>query len=768
MNITHLANNKGNKMLKQEVDLLLEDFTIELTEAQLEYLVENRIEFIKNANRDKISTEHDPESANLTSDKIVDHIANKIDPTARKEHTQWLVNRYKNGEFKLSDSKDLKKTMSRFEESKGYLENKNLNDMKSLSQLKDNLAVTTTKTKIENKNSKENQVKPMPVVFENDEATGYEVPNKSTSIHNYGPAGKMCKTGWCTASTNANMFSGYPGGKYTLHLKNGSVLQLHHQSNQLKDEDDHEIDLNTNKRYSDYKGTIAEFIRKTHELEGRPESGLMKRIPMKSEHLQELLDNHARLMTDPKTSRWSDSYKNSKQAIETAISNNADISDKQFEQLKSIPEFNSDYRSNGEIIGVDKTQYITKNKYAKPHHLDQIADQYLKEGKFGSSSYIDQEEIKPLLYNPNTSGDTHHKIISEFVKSYGPNHATKVEKYISSAHNFEPEHFKRLEHLPNAKAQAVLNQNTSSKLPEDYYEGTDEGYMTNLAHRHDINEKTAQHILDNAKTKKPIFSLVNNPRTPKDHMLEALHQLKGNTSQDISFDNIMKHEDLTDEDVSRILSSYMGKNHKTNYNGFPMTSTRLSREHIRSVIRHPNFTQLGTNVIRNPKIKSDDLDLALESDKDGDIASSTYLNSPALKSKHIDKLIAREGMTNPLAEYLTDSSNDNPTYIAHVTPGHLHAILDSDVNMQNKHRVLHQPGVQVSHFEKVKNNPKFFGAISSSENAPPSILHSLATSPMDHVRLNVAENPNTESRTYQILKNDQNPDVAKIAQKKVK
>ena len=105
----------------------------------------------------------------------------------------------------------------------------------------------------------------------------------------------------------------------------------------------------------------------------------------------------------------------------------------------------------------------------------------------------------------------------------------------------------------------------------------------------------------------------------------------------------------------------------------------------------------------------------------------------------------------------------------HVTAQHLHAILDSsDVSMHDKHRVLHHQAAQLSHFDKVKDDMRFHGAISSSKNAPPSILHSLATSPLDHVRHNVANNPNTESRTHHILKTDSVADIAKIATKKAK
>ena len=61
------------------------------------------------------------------------YIAKKIDPTTRKEHTQWLVNKYKSGDFKLSEGKDIKKALSQFEDAKPHLQSKDLNSIKSYS-----------------------------------------------------------------------------------------------------------------------------------------------------------------------------------------------------------------------------------------------------------------------------------------------------------------------------------------------------------------------------------------------------------------------------------------------------------------------------------------------------------------------------------------------------------------------------------------------------------------------------------------------------------
>jgi hypothetical protein len=139
------------------------------------------------------------------------------------------------------------------------------------------------------------------------------------------------------------------------------------------------------------------------------------------------------------------------------------------------------------------------------------------------------------------------------------------------------------------------------------------------------------------------------------------------------------------------------------------------------------------------------------------------LRSHALNSNVVNKLIGKTGITKDLADKLL-SSDTNPE---HVSSSALHSVLDSDdATLHSKHKALFHQSTQLSHFNKVKDDIRFHGAISNSKNAPPSILHSLATSLMDHVRYNVANNPNTEKRTHDILKTDQNPEIAKISVKK--
>ena len=103
-------------LTQDQIQYILDESVEVITEELLQLLIENRIEYIKNAVKDKVSTAHDPANEKMSSDKIVDYIGGKIDPTPRKTHTEWLVNRYKAGDFKLGEGKEVKKTMKAYEE----------------------------------------------------------------------------------------------------------------------------------------------------------------------------------------------------------------------------------------------------------------------------------------------------------------------------------------------------------------------------------------------------------------------------------------------------------------------------------------------------------------------------------------------------------------------------------------------------------------------------------------------------------------------------
>lgn len=761
----------------EQIDFLLESKLEVLTEEQLQFLVENRIEFIKTQNKDKIEAAHDPDSVKLGSDKIIDHIANKIDPTTNKSHTQWLVNRYKNGDFKLSDAKDIKKVMKSYEDSKSALENKDLNSFKSISHLKDAIAPVQSRLAAQKAAASEDKEASaeMPVVFQEDGHTGYKVPSKAVSIKNYGPQGKLEQTTWCTALTgNTNMFNGYKGGKYTLHLNNGHVLQLHHQSNQLMDKNNQPINLRTDPRFAPHQDVIQKYANLTHELEGKPDSKLVKAAPIDNSVLEQAIAGHDQHLNKAVSTIGTPSYdqfgiyniQDKFNHIRKIVLPQAKVSDEMFDKLKHFKTLTGKPYppETHKIEEVDLTPQLAHSPHTSAAQLKKIAES-IDSFKFGSSNSGDNNTMRHLLWHENNDVASNHAIVDKIVQIPDKDlRESFARRFAHEGQYILPEHLAKIDHINGVKANAIGND--TAVVPKHYFEdvlNSGELSPSVLAeHKHLPNE---------------IASRINSMRNVDDRALSRLAEnhhidhsiayLAATRAKDPDFKKVIENPKFDDKDVQSLVSQYMDANPaKTNR---WLTSNRLSRDHIASIINHPNAYKLlsayGPSIANAPKTRSGDLEALIDHPRfNPDDHAEAILKSHALKPKVIDKLIAKSNGNRNVLKAILDEAKPE-----HVTAQHLHAILDSnDVSMHDKHRVLHHQAAQLSHFDKVKNDVRFHGAISSSKNAPPSILHSLATSSLDHVRHNVANNPNTESRTHHILKTDSVADIAKIAAKKAK
>lgn len=207
-------------------------------------LLESRLDFIKS-------------KLNHLHDTTVDHIADAIDPTKNKKYTEWLVSRKLRGDWHPDENK-IRSSLSDFDRAKSDVHDTNIKNHSIASMMNTAHLVRTAQPP---KFSQLNKI------FDDNGAVGFQVPDKQTSIHFYGPASKH-PTNWCTAAAgNRNMFDGYEGGKYTLHLPNEHFLQLHHQSHQLKDPQNQEINPHDDSRYSGHLPTIEKFMRQTGGVE---------------------------------------------------------------------------------------------------------------------------------------------------------------------------------------------------------------------------------------------------------------------------------------------------------------------------------------------------------------------------------------------------------------------------------------------------------------------------------------------------------------------
>jgi hypothetical protein len=764
-------NTVTGAITEESVAFLLENKLEILSEQQLEFLVESRIDFIKTANKDKINTDHDPESAKMSSDAIVDHIASKIDTSKNKANTQWLVNRYKAGDFKLGHGKDIKKTMTSYEASKDFLENKDIGSYKSISHLKDALVPVQSEIKSFSERNAEAKRVDMPVVFDDGSNNiGYKVPSRQTSINNYGPSGKLAHTNWCTAAnSSSNMFNGYKGGKYTLHLNNGHILQAHFQSNQLKDINNSSIDLNKDSRFSSHKDTINDFLSKTHEAEGSPTTTIINKPSISSAKFDEMLQSHKSLMDSVKLDsnghvpynqahRLQDSTLNIANSIK-----DADISDHQFNELKS---FHGIHRtSNYDYVTSHSTlqHHILNNKFANPSHIHEVA----KDINFNELTYDNREALAKIAKHPNTSSETHHAMIdaalsspnSDFIKDY----ASNVSLYGS---NVLPEHLAKIDHLHGLKHNAIMNS-SGAVVPEQYFhdlKGSSDAHVAISSH-HKIPESVADHVLQTTDDKHTLNNLAVNHAVP-----EHIAGLAIEKSKYVNLTDYINRPTVDERSISSVASRVIDGQITSSSNTW-LQSRKLPRHIVEHAINSnaikSTVSEYGNSITNNPKIKSADLEKLIDNphynSKTGG-HTNAVLKSHAINSKVIDKLFEHNHINSAATSTLLDEVD--PTHITH---DHIHKILDSNVNLNLKHRILvDHSKVQLSHFNKVKGDNRFHGAISNSKNAPPSILHELSSSPMEHVRLNVAKNPNTENRTLQALKTDASPEVSQVAIKKAK
>ena len=78
-------------------------------------ILEDRLNKIKDIFKNKIDTSHDTLAQHKDSDAIVDHFATHADPTQNKAHTQWIVNLYRQGQFRQEDHPRIREALSTFD-----------------------------------------------------------------------------------------------------------------------------------------------------------------------------------------------------------------------------------------------------------------------------------------------------------------------------------------------------------------------------------------------------------------------------------------------------------------------------------------------------------------------------------------------------------------------------------------------------------------------------------------------------------------------------
>lgn len=211
-----------------------------LTFLQYILLTENRVEFLKQQHAGGIDTEHDTLALHRQSDSIIDHFATNADPTEKKTHTQWIVNRYKKKQFRQEDHPRIRQALSDFEKYKGKLEKKDINQYKTLDEIED--AVQPHRGEAASKKEEKRQIKTEGAdLVHNDTERGVTVHHIKTedAACQYGKGTK-----WCTAADRNNMFNEYnKDGPIFVVQHGGRKYQFHTKSEQLMDEKDKPVKM---------------------------------------------------------------------------------------------------------------------------------------------------------------------------------------------------------------------------------------------------------------------------------------------------------------------------------------------------------------------------------------------------------------------------------------------------------------------------------------------------------------------------------------------
>ena len=747
----------------QELSKILDQSKETLTEENLQLLVENRIDFIKNSVKDKIQTEHDPESSNLSSDKIVDKIAKSIDPTTRKSHTQWLVNRYKAGDFKLSDAKHVKKTMSSYEEASPYLENKDLNSYKSLTELKNHIAPTTKKRQLAQSKSPANKEEGEDTIYENNGITGHKLLDKETSIKNYGPNGKIANCTWCTASNgNENMFDSYKGGMYPMRFPNGRVLQIHHQSSQIKNEKNQQADLN-DPGYKPYKEQIYHFIKQTADLENLGEnSELVKHhVPRPTEKLDAAFEKHENNYQEhlKEPNNYSRIRNMSDSADNIAdLAKNTKLTDEQIEKLKSVKTPDR-WRDN--IKNVDYSEKTSENKHLEPHQITNLMDHATNAA---DKSVHSNDIVGNLVKNENISDEDLHKAVGH---ALNPNNYTEglvnvVKQHIMfNSPNAKAEHFDRFN--PNEVTKEMIVESSHSKhIPEQYFHD-----VKHLGNKLANNSKTPESILrEYAQNDENHEKLLEHPHLPKDILLGITSKKRDTPLKNVDIHKIVSREDLEPSERSSVIHSWLNNNIKADTSYPFAASNRLSREDLNSIINSNKLSEvLGshrTSILSNPKLRHKEIENIIDKPEFSSQYAARVMSNPTIRPSTVDKLQEKFPNDSIVNEQVIKGESSA------IEPRHVTNVLKSNASRLDKMKALQHQANSYEHFSMFENDPRFHAAISSSVNAPASILHKLSSSPFKHVRQNVAENKNTEDKTLNILKTDADKDIASIAAKRVK
>lgn len=215
-----------------------------LTEGEIKFMMENRIDFVKKSNPE-LDTAHDPHGVHKEAGAIVDHFATHADPSKNKAHTGWITNQYKKQHIRQEDYPRIHAALSNFDKYKPKLANKDLNHYKKLSDVEVATAPHEGGHATKAAETKAVKHEGAELKYDDENISIHHIKNEEASKH-YGAGTK-----WCTAAKENNMFQHYhdDGPIHIIHDKKNKhpdtgqprKYQFHSASNSFMNEKDENI-----------------------------------------------------------------------------------------------------------------------------------------------------------------------------------------------------------------------------------------------------------------------------------------------------------------------------------------------------------------------------------------------------------------------------------------------------------------------------------------------------------------------------------------------
>mgnify|MGYP006273092015 CR=1 FL=1 len=243
-------------------------------------ILEERLDKIKDIFKNKINTDHDTMAQHKDSDAIVDHFATHADPTRNKSHTQWIVNRYRQKQFRQEDHPRIKEALSNFDKYKSKLPEKDINKYKSLSDVEDAVQPHLGQTASGKEEKRQIKSEGADLVHSGNGVTIHHIKTEKAACA-YGSGTKLCISG-----RKNNMFSLHSkSGPMFIVQHEGRKYHFHNSSQQFKDEKNIATDI------SKVHPDIQKEMGKSNHPEVQKANAIFDNPHAKSEHISNALED---------------------------------------------------------------------------------------------------------------------------------------------------------------------------------------------------------------------------------------------------------------------------------------------------------------------------------------------------------------------------------------------------------------------------------------------------------------------------------------------